>query len=89
MKQATQQVARSNLIGYGKTPLSPSGEQARKLDRDHAVADLELAFNQGFTDFSRLKDDPDLILLLDRQDMKRAIEGSSKRRTAESPNRPK
>ena len=74
VKQATQQAARSNLIGDGKTPVPPPGEQARKTDRDHAVADLELAFSQGFTDFSRLKDDPDLVLLLDRQELKQVIE---------------
>ncbi len=76
VKQAMQQAARANVIGYGKPALPGAGEQARNLDRDHAAADLELAFTQGFTDVSMLRAEPDLGPLLDRQELKRLIEGT-------------
>ncbi len=72
---ATQQAGRANLIGYGKTPLPASGEGARELDRERAAASLELALTKDFTDFSRLRANPDLSPLLDRQDLKQVIEG--------------
>ena len=72
VKLALQQAIRANVIGYGKTALSPPGEQARNLDRDHAAADLVLAFDHGFKDLTRLKADPDLAPLLDRQHVQRS-----------------
>ena len=81
VKLATQQAGRANLIGYGKTPLPASGEGARKLDREQAAASLELALTKDFTDFSRLRANPDLSPLLDRQDLKQVIEGRNLQRT--------
>lgn len=71
---AAQQAARADLIGYGKTPLSPEGEKIRRFDRDQASANLQFAIERGYKDIGRLKSNPDLAPLLDREEIRRVLE---------------
>jgi len=63
---ASSLAARSNLIGYGKTPVPTEGETSRRLDRQQAADCLRLALAHGFRDLGKIKANPDLAALLGR-----------------------
>ena len=71
---ATKLAVRADVIGYGETSVPAAGQNVRKLDRDQAAANLQLAIKGGFKDLARLKANRDLLPLLDREDLKPLVE---------------
>jgi tetratricopeptide (TPR) repeat protein len=72
---AKMQAVRADLIGYGKSPISPAGERVRTLDRNQAAASLRRALELGFKDVARLSSHPDIAPLLEREDIKPLFAG--------------
>ncbi len=64
---ALKQTSQAALIGYGKTPISPSALTVRELDLDQAAANLRLAIALGFRDLSMLRSHPDSPFLLSQR----------------------
>ncbi|WP_165226950.1 serine/threonine-protein kinase [Aquisphaera insulae] len=52
------EVVEADVVGYGKTPLVPAGEQARRTDRDAAASHLRIAVRRGLPGVDSLRADP-------------------------------
>ena len=70
---ARMQAVRADVVGYGKTPISPAGERVRTLDRDQAAGSIKDALTLGFNDLAVLSTNPDIAPLLERADVKPLI----------------
>jgi serine/threonine-protein kinase len=70
---AQKEAGQGNLIGYGKTPVTPQAEAVRSRDDERAAAHLRLARSRGLKDIEKLRSNPDLDLLLKRIDLDRAV----------------
>jgi hypothetical protein len=70
---ALKQTSQAAVIGYGKTPVPPSGASVRELELNQAASYLALAISRGFRDLGTLRSDPDSQLLLSRDDLKLPI----------------
>lgn len=71
---AIKHLDQAKLIGYGKTPHSTRATAVRELDLSQAADEVILAISNGFKDLAKLKAVPDWHLLLERPDVKSAIE---------------
>jgi tetratricopeptide (TPR) repeat protein len=71
---ALKHASRANLIGYGKTPVSPQAKAVRELDLDQAADEVKLAIERGFKDLGMLKSHQDSGTLLSREDLAHALE---------------
>ena len=71
---ALKHLDQAKLIGSGKAPHSDRAAALGKADLNQAADELILAISSGFEDFGRLKSVPASHLLLERPDVKSAIE---------------
>ena len=71
---ALQETRRAALIGYGKTPIGGAARSVRDRDLDQAADHLRMAVSLGFRDLAWLRADPDSWLLLNRVDLRTAID---------------
>jgi tetratricopeptide (TPR) repeat protein len=71
---ALQETRRAALIGYGKTPIGGAARSVRDRDLDQAADHLRMAISFGFRDLAWLRADADSWLLLNRLDLRTAID---------------
>jgi hypothetical protein len=71
---AMEETTEAARVGYGRVPVNDRAEAVRRLGLELAAANLRLAVDTGFRDFSALRRNRDATLMLLRPDVRTLVD---------------